>query len=117
MRELRKKFRNLPKQEEVVENIKFLCETKTKQKITSMRGGENILCKLGRIMVDTDKKYSDIWEENFVTYEVINGKKIIFGKGSVCHGPLLSNKDGRWRKNCEFDVLSTKKSTWMDKYM
>ena len=117
MQKIRSRFRDLPTEDEVVANIRYLCENETGEKITSMRGGENVVCKVGRIVSDTDKKFWDVWETNFLTYEVVNGKKIVFGEGKECRGPLLSNKDGKWIKNCEFEVLSTNSDTWMHEYI
>ena len=117
MQKIRSRFRDLPTEDEVVANIRYLCENETGEKITSMRGGENVVCKVGRIVSDTDKKFWDVWETNFLTYEVVNGKKIVFGEGKECRGPLLSNKDGKWIKNFEFEVLSTNSDTWMHEYI
>ena len=73
--------------------------------------------KIGRAIADTDKRFWDVWEAKFGTYKVLNGKKIVFGDGKECCGPLLKNKGGKWRQNCNFRVLSNKKRDWMYGYM
>ena len=117
MEQISKTIPNLPEEETVAENIKYMCETVTKKRINSARSGENVVCKIGRVIAGSDKRFWDVWEARFGTYEVINGKKIVFGDGIECRGPLLKHDGEIWTKNCNFRVLCAKQKNWMYAYM
>ena len=117
MEQISKTIPNLPEEKTVAENIKYMCETVTKKRINSARSGENVVCKIGRVIAGSDKRFWDVWEARFGTYEVINGKKIVFGDGIECRGPLLKHDGEIWTKNCNFRVLCPKQKNWMYAYM
>ena len=36
-----------------------------------MRGGENVVCKVGMVASDVNKRFWNVWEKNFGTYQVL----------------------------------------------
>ena len=85
-----------------MENIKYLTETVTKHKIYSIRGEENIICKIGRQMSESDNKFWDVQDEEYGTFKVQveeNEKscKILFNNRTIIQGLLFIMEHKEWK--------------------
>ena len=89
-----------------MENIRYSTEIVIKHKIHSVRGGEKIICKLGRQTNGKDNKFWDVWDTLFPIFEVECGEKrslnkIYFGSGISNIGSLFilekENGNQQWK--------------------
>ena len=66
---LENKVEILSTPEDVIDNIRYATQLVNKSKIYSVKGGENIACKVGWLR-NSDHRFHDIWKKVFETFEV-----------------------------------------------
>ena len=95
-------FFNLPDRETAMENVKYLTGTVIWCNVYSIRSSENFIFKIGRKMTESDKKYWDVWDEMYGTFEIQVGEKeknykISFNNKTILQGSLfkLKTKNGK----------------------
>ena len=60
----------LPEKEVVIENVAYLAKELFGYGYIFIRNGENISCKIGRILTGFDTRFWDIWERHFPAFEI-----------------------------------------------
>lgn len=89
-----------------IDDIKHLALQTLKRPVKYQRIAENIACKIGQQLMETQQTsprgretFKDVWEIEFPSFEVVanqNHCKIILGNGLQVFGPLLHKAKGRW---------------------
>ena len=114
---LKREFPNekLPPKEDVINNIRYMAEMVMDQHL-SIRIGENISCKIGRILSSTDNRFWDIWEAMFPTFHVhYKGREVVTSIGTTT-GSIYSYNNNVWSTTLELPNLITSKRVWMEFY-
>ena len=105
----------LPPQEEVITNVRYMAEAIFDRFIT-IRGGENVSCKIGRVLSKTDNRFWDVWEAMFPSFCVdYKGKTVETSVGTVI-GSIFKFENNEWNCELELPKLITTRRVWMELY-
>ena len=74
---------SIPSKSDVLENVHHLIETTIGRSVTR-RYSENTLCKSGRVMSGSDKRFWDIFDPRFPLFRVKEDSIVLFAKDGTC---------------------------------
>ena len=106
----------LPPKSEVIDNIGYLAKQIFCYCFILQQNGENISCKVGRLLSGFDSRYWDVWEGWFTTFEVNKNGTVIVFPNSAHKGSMLTFQGSSWKTTIKFPLLIKKRKVWMKQF-